>query len=118
MPGLHLYSYGEWLCIDVRRSVPNEGVLVVHSNHVRLLAGTTDDGTVDTASERKHYGISLSAYGKTARGASSPATDKLASEIDIQQLGGRKPTAGFAHARAVIKNNGSNFVHCSETGGL
>ena len=102
----------------MRWIVPDEGVLVVHSDHVRLLAGTTNDGPVETTSEGEYYDISLSAYGKTARGASSPATDKPGSEIDIQQGGVRRPTAGFAHARAVIKNNGSNFVHGSETGGL
>ncbi len=92
MPGLHLCSYGECLCKDVRWNVPDEGVLVVHSEHVRLLAGTTNDGPVETGSERKYYVISLSAYGKTARGASSPATDKPASDIYISsRVGNLQP---------------------------
>jgi len=64
----------------MRWNVPNEGVLVVHTDHVRLLAGATNDGPVETASERRYSGNSLSAYGKTARGASSPATNNLVSE--------------------------------------
>ena len=73
--GLGLITRGQLdLKIHEAVSLPNVRVLLTHTDHDTLVSGSTDDGT-----EHQHTATTTEklTYGKTARGASSPAKPAL-----------------------------------------
>ena len=72
--GLSLISGRQLVLAEKEIGLPNVRVLLTHTDHDPLVSGSTDDGT-----EHQHTSTTKErlTYGKTARGASSPAKPAL-----------------------------------------